>query len=224
MTEIFSQDCNMESTIPSGSTATENNLYCSFVSKGPTFQKTLFPGFNLASVTVEQIMARIRLRLVNDLEGGSNANFLCRVRRVRRTNITHNADWTTYDGTNPWGTAGAENTSTDVYTDNQFSYRVPVGSETPGTVTIIEDAGLKAMALAAKADDGILRLLIEPDPAETIDGGQLVSADSESLPPQPESRWPRIIVGSGLSSPARFMRRTTARQAIAALARKRGRR
>jgi hypothetical protein len=92
-----------------------------------------------------------------------------RVRRIRRTGLTALANWNTYDGTNSWGTAGAENTSTDVFTANQFTYAF-AGTHSDRRQYRINGTELSAMVAAAKADGGILRLLFESAAVDTFAG------------------------------------------------------
>lgn len=84
-----------------------------------------------------------------------------RVRRIRRTGLTALANWNTYDGTNNWGTAGAENTTSDVYTANQITPAAIPTSTPSDTAYQINGSDLLAMVTAARNEDGILRLLIE---------------------------------------------------------------
>lgn len=84
-----------------------------------------------------------------------------RVRRIRRSGLSALANWNTYDGTNNWGTGGAENTTTDVYTANQITPAAISLSTPADTAYQIGGADLLAMVAAARADDGILRLVIE---------------------------------------------------------------
>lgn len=82
-----------------------------------------------------------------------------RIRRLRRV-VTNLANWDTYDGSNAWGTVGADNTSSDVYTDNEFTQALS-GAEAADELVEFNSSSLLDMITAAKADDGILRLLVD---------------------------------------------------------------
>jgi hypothetical protein len=83
-----------------------------------------------------------------------------RLRRIVRAGLSDLANWNTYDGTNNWGTAGAENTSSDVTTTDQQTITV-ADDAPPGLSIEFGGASMLAMVAAARAGDGILRLLVE---------------------------------------------------------------
>lgn len=185
-TWFFSNDTTLDSALPTFDNSSTANLLVELVTgKGAHEDSIVFAGFNLSSVTA---VLGVSLVLTNasaatPIPAGTTLRFS----RIRRTGVTHLANWNTYDGTNNWGTAGAMNTTTDIYTTNQFTY---VMSELAvGASVTIEHASLLAMAQAAKADDGILRLLVDAD--STVESANFWSNDA-LLP----GYRPRLVVVS----------------------------
>jgi hypothetical protein len=138
------------------SAGTQHQIYRS-TSKGDVSTKAVLL-FDLASLGCVPASAELRLTLAAAVADGDT---IMRVRRIRRTGTTHLAAWNTYDGTNNWGTAGAANTTTDVFTDNEFTKTVSNGTAANVVVTF-DEAQILAMVNAARSEDGVLRLLIEP--------------------------------------------------------------
>lgn len=170
--------------------ASEGLIAAAEAGKSTYDQKIIFAGFDLSGVSGDITRVQLVLAAAPVTLPGS-----FRFRRIRRTGVTHLANWNTYDGTNNWGTAGANNTTSDVYTANQFTKTVSAG----GTETIIDSedhAGLLAMATDAIAEDGILRLLIE---STLTDGSGIGPPSLEAVQ---MAQRPRLIVTSeGVGGP-----------------------
>lgn len=126
------------------------------VGKESDTAKSVFVGFNTSGLTAPILGASLVLTVAAINVGDRTI----RVRRIRRSGVTHLANWNTYDGSAGWGTAGAENVSSDVYTDHEFTFVLPV-SHPPNTPIVINHANLLAMLNAARLEDGVLRLLLE---------------------------------------------------------------
>lgn len=156
---ITSNDTYMQESLPTADYSTQTQIVC-YAETGKTTDtdKMVFAGFSLASVVGTII--RVQLILIGTVNIG---DLVARFRRIRRTGVTHLANWNTYDGTNNWGTAGANNTTTDVYTTNQFTHTFdgPSAEDTEFVVDSEDHPELLAMVNAARIDDGVLRLLIE---------------------------------------------------------------
>jgi hypothetical protein len=169
---FFSNDTSIADNTPTLDNSAATTILVELVTgKGAHESRVVFAGFNLSSITA---VLGVSLVLTNAQAIPIAAGTTLKFSRIRRTGVTHLANWNTYDGTNNWGTAGAKNTSTDIYTTNQFTY---VMSELAvGASVTIEHASLLAMAQAAKAEDGILRLLIDKD--DTVGSANFWSNDA----------------------------------------------
>lgn len=109
--------------------------------------------FDLRSITAPITGAALTLFSTQTYATGT-----ARTNRIRRTGVSALANWNTYDGTNNWTTAGASDTTNDIYSANQFDTVVP--EATVSGPVYFTDASLLAMVQAAKADDGYLRIVI----------------------------------------------------------------
>jgi hypothetical protein len=149
--------------------------------------------FDVSSITNIQAVS-----LVVFVTVGAAGNVL--IRRIRRQGLSSLANWNTYDGSSGWGTAGANNTTSDVYTANQFNFAF-AGTHTDRRQYTIGGADLAAMVAAAKADDGILRLVFESAAVDTLGcnlgyseyliPGERPRLEVGVLGSAPPNRWPR---------------------------------
>ena len=133
--------------------------------------------FNVSAIS-GPLDAELRLTTVSVTVGDTTLR-IRRFRRITTSALTYN----TYDGTQNWTAAGANDTSNDVYTANQFTKVIPDGT-IAGTRITFDDAGLLEMIRLAIADDGQLRILIE---VSVVDSGgvALMTQDNASVGDRP---------------------------------------
>jgi hypothetical protein len=152
---FFSDDTTIDSSIPTADNSLVATLLLKYTpeDKEPEiFNDQIFAGFDFSSLGRQEIAGA---SLFYTLGSANSIPFLTRFARIRRTGTTHLANWDTFNGTTPWTTAGAENTTTDVYTPS-FDYNIPVAAA--DTEHEINDAELLQAVLAAQQEDSILRL------------------------------------------------------------------
>lgn len=169
-------DTGLSVEAPTADLSTATTLTVNAITGKATQNQKAVLAFDV-SAGAEPIGATLNLTIIG-VNGTVDSQI--RIRRIRRAGLSALANWNTYDGTNNWGTGGAENTTSDVYTANQITPAAISLSTPADTVYQIGGSDMLAMVAAARADDGILRLLIE----STIDADAAVpfySADY-SLP------------------------------------------
>ncbi len=114
--------------------------------------------FDLSSLDGTETFSAVTFTLV-----GATADFTVpttlSVYRALRTWTEGGATWNTYDGTNNWGTAGAEHTTSDREATTIGAYAIPSGGN-PGTLNIALSPTSKA---ALDAGNGWVLRLTETD-------------------------------------------------------------
>jgi len=154
-------DSNIMDSSPTTPASTGTTMsVASVTGKGAVINKAILT-FNVAGIVSHN---NTSLVLHADVSNAGASSGTLRFRRLRRV-VTSSVTWNTYDGSNNWGTAGANNTSSDVYTADQFTFPVTATNQyTQHTVT----TGLAQMIANAQLEDGVLRLLIEIETADTV--------------------------------------------------------
>lgn len=173
-------DTYIQSLGPTANNSAITTVYCeAHTGKGAQDTRIIFI-FDMSA-----IKAPITGAVITLFTNSSNAADVIRINRIRRTGLTTAANWNTYDGTNNWATAGGDDTNSDIYSTNQFDITTAIIA-TPGTPFYISHASLLAMVQAAKAEDGILRIIIK---STNVTGGDLTtscySADALNTAVQP---------------------------------------
>lgn len=105
-------DCYLDSGSPTTNTGTSANISVGEISVATNFFYRGLIRFDLSSIPTSATVSSSTLYLYINNNFASNTRTM-RVYRCLRAWTESGATWNTYDGSNNWGTAGANNTTTD---------------------------------------------------------------------------------------------------------------
>lgn len=120
--------------------------------------------FDLSSIPTNATVSAATLRLYDEGTDLADNTRTMSAYRCKRTWGETTATWNTYDGSNNWGTAGADNTTSDRETTESGSISMPA-TEVAGYVDItLTVADIQAMVSGSYTNNGfVLRMATETD-------------------------------------------------------------